>query len=136
MPRPITSRMHGMLDYPAGILLIAAPWIFGFSDVDAARNVAIVIGALVIVQSVITDYEFSIADVLPLSAHLMMDVVAGIVLAASPWIFGFSDEGTEAWVPHLVFGLGLTGAGRMTQREREPVRTRARTTRATTSASR
>src|SRR3954447_21367319 len=136
MPRPITSRMHGMLDYPAGILLIAAPWIFGFSDIDAARNVAIIIGAIVIVQSLMTDYEFSVADVLPLSAHLMMDVLAGIVLAASPWIIGFADEGTAAWLPHLVFGLGLLAAGLMTQRERETVRTRARTTRATTSASR
>jgi uncharacterized membrane protein HdeD (DUF308 family) len=124
--------MHGMLDYPAGILLIAAPWIFGFSDIDAARNVAIIIGALVIVQSLITDYEFSIADILPLSAHLMMDVLAGIVLAASPWIFGFADEGTAAWLPHLVFGLGLLAAGLMTQRERET----ARTSQGRTSASR
>ena len=126
--------MHGMLDYPAGILLIAAPWIFGFSDIDAARNVAIVIGAVVIVQSLMTDYEFSVADVLPLSAHLTMDVLAGIVLAASPWIFRFADEGTEAWLPlpHLVFGLGLIAAGLMTQRERET----ARTTQGRTSASR
>src|SRR3954451_10073479 len=136
MTRPITSRMHGMLDYPAGILLIAAPWIFGFSDIDAARNAAIIIGAIVIVQSLITDYELSIADILPLSAHLMMDVLAGIVLAASPWIFGFADEGTQAWLPHLVFGLGLVAAGLMTQRERETARTRSRGTQRTTSASR
>src|SRR3954454_19076059 len=58
-----------------------------------------------------------------------MDVLAGIVLAASPWIFGFADEGTAAWLPHLVFGLGLLAAGLMTQRERETARTstRART---------
>src|SRR3954453_22222291 len=159
MPRPITSRMHGMLDYPAGILLIAAPWIFGFSDIHAARNVAIIIGAIVIVQSLMTDYEFSVADVLPLSAHLMMDVLAGIVLAAavlphsphlmvevpagivlapSPWILGFADEGTAAWLPHLVFGLGLIAAGLMTQRERETARTSQRTTSAsrTTAGSR
>jgi uncharacterized membrane protein HdeD (DUF308 family) len=118
--------MHGMLDYPAGILLIASPWIFGFSDIDAARNVAIVIGVVVLAQSLMTDYELSVVDVLPLSAHLMMDVVAGIVLAVSPWLFGFADEGTEAWLPHLVFGLGLLAAGLMTQRERETPRTRAR----------
>jgi uncharacterized membrane protein HdeD (DUF308 family) len=126
--------MHGMLDYPAGILLIASPWIFGFSDVDAARNVAIVIGVVVLAQSLMTDYELSVVDVLPLSAHLMMDVLAGIVLAVSPWLFGFADEGTEAWLPHLVFGLGLLAAGLMTQRERETPRARtgARTTSRTT----
>lgn len=51
MSRPITSRMHGMLDYPAGVLLIAAPWLFGFSDVEEAAAVPIVVGVLVILQS-------------------------------------------------------------------------------------
>ena len=121
MSHPITSRMHGMLDYPVGIVLIAAPWIFGFSDADnsAAYLVPIIIGALIIAQSLITDYELSVADVVPLRAHLMLDVLLGIVLAASPWIFGFSDEGVNAWLPHLIVGLGLIAAGLMTQRDRE-----------------
>lgn len=119
MNRPISSRMHAMLDYPLGIVLIAAPWIFGFSDVGgAAVALPIIVGALAILQSLITDWELSIADVLPLPAHLSMDVLAGVVLAASPWIFGFADEGTNAWLPHLLVGIGLVGAGLMTQRER------------------
>jgi hypothetical protein len=121
MPRPITSRLHGMLDYPVGIVLIAAPWIFGFSDADneAAYLVPIIIGALIIAQSLITDYELSVADVLPLRAHLMLDLVLGIVLAASPWIFGFSDEGANAWLPHLIVGLGIVASALMTQHHRE-----------------
>ena len=120
MTTPITSRMHAMIDYPAGIVLIVAPWIFGFSDVGGACvAVPIVIGALMILQSLVTDWEFSVANLIPLRAHLMMDIVAGIVLAASPWIFGFSDEGTNAWLPHLLVGLALIGAGLLTQRDRE-----------------
>src|SRR3954452_24831097 len=120
MTRPITSRMHGMLDYPVGIVLILAPWIFGFSDIGgAATAVPIVIGVLVLAQSVMTDYELSLVDVLPLRTHLAMDVVAGIVLAASPFVFGFSDEAPTAWRPHVLVGLGLIGSGLMTQPERE-----------------
>jgi hypothetical protein len=120
MNRPITSRMHGMLDYPAGALLIAAPWIFGFADVGgSAVAVPIAVGALVILQSLITDYELSVADVLPLPAHLAMDVVAGAFLALSPVIFGFSDEGANAWIPHVVAGIALIGSGLMTQHHRE-----------------
>src|SRR3954452_21284206 len=116
MTRPITSRMHGMLDYPVGIVLILAPWIFGFSDIGgAATAVPIVIGVLVLAQSVMTDYELSLVDVLPLRTHLAMDVVAGIVLAGSPFVFGFSDEGTNAWLPHLLVGLGLIASGLMTR---------------------
>ena len=83
---------------------------------------AIVIGVAVILQSLITDYEFSIANVLPLSMHLAIDVVAGIVLALSPVIFGFTDAGTNAWLPHVLAGLGLIGAGMMTTRERDTPR--------------
>ena len=111
-----------MLDYPVGIVLIAAPWIFGFSDDGAAATVPIVIGALVIVQSLVTDYELSVVDLLPLPLHLTVDVVAGVVLAASPWVFGFADEGANAWIPHLVVGLGLIASGLMTQQHRETPR--------------
>jgi hypothetical protein len=108
-----------MLDYPLGLVLILAPWIFGFSDVGgAAVVIPIVVGALMIGQSLITDWELSIADVLPLPMHLMMDVLAGVVLAVSPFVFGFSDEGTNAWLPHVVAGLGLIGAGMLTERSR------------------
>jgi hypothetical protein len=108
-----------MLDYPLGLVLILAPWIFGFSDVGgAAVVIPIVVGALMIGQSLITDWELSIADLVPLPMHLMMDVLAGVVLAVSPFVFGFSDEGTNAWLPHVVAGLGLIGAGMLTERSR------------------
>ncbi|HWT93087.1 MAG TPA: SPW repeat protein [Solirubrobacteraceae bacterium] len=127
MKKPITSRMHAMLDYPAGLVLIASPWIFGFSDEGgAAVALPIIVGVLAILQSLITDWELSVADILPLPMHLMVDVVAGVVLAASPWLFGFADEGTNAWLPHLVVGLGLVAAGLMTQRHRETARTHGR----------
>ncbi len=107
MNRPITSRMHGTLDYPAGILLVAAPWIFGFSDVGgAAVTIPVVLGVLVLLQSLVTDYELSVANLLPLPAHLGLDVAAGVLLAVSPF----------------VFGLGLIGSGLMTQRHRQTPR--------------
>src|SRR5215210_4791879 len=102
MTRPITSRTHAMLDYPLGIVLILSPWIFGFSDVGgAATAVPIAIGVLMIVQSLMTDWELSVVDAIPLPMHLAMDVVAGAFLALSPFLFGFSDEGANAWVPHV-----------------------------------
>lgn len=115
MRHPITTRMHGMLDYPAGVLLIAAPWIFGFSDAsDAAVAVPIIVGALIILQSLITDYELSLARIIPMPGHLGIDMIAAIVLALSPVIFGFTDEGTNAWLPHVVAGVGLLVASALT----------------------
>lgn len=127
MGRPITSRMHAMLDYPLAAVLIASPWIFGFDDEGgAAVAVPVAIGAIALLQSLITDWELSLADIIALPMHLRMDMLAGVVLAASPFVFGFSDEGSEAWIPHVVFGLGLLGAGLMTRRDREDADTRPR----------
>jgi hypothetical protein len=109
-----------MLDYPLGVVLIATPWIFGFSDVGgAAVALPITIGALAICQSLITDWELSLANIVPLPMHLTLDALAGIVLATSPFVFGFSDEGTNAWLPQVVAGIGMLNAGLMTQRSPE-----------------
>lgn len=123
--RPISSRMHGMLDYPAGAALIAAPWIFGFSDVGgAAVAVPVVLGILILVQSLATDYEFGVVGIVPLRLHLLVDVLGGAFLALTPIIFGTTDQGLGAWLPHVVVGVALVFAGLLT--EPEPGLRRAR----------
>ncbi len=47
--------------------------------------------------------------------HLGADVLAGILLAASPWLFGFSDR---VFWPHLIVGALEIGAGLITQTQR------------------
>ncbi|MFL5689172.1 MAG: SPW repeat protein, partial [Chloroflexota bacterium] len=40
-----------------------------------------------------------LARLIPTKVHAMLDYAVGIVLVASPWIFGFSDESTAAtWI--------------------------------------
>ncbi len=124
----IPTRIHGILDYLLGLLLIASPWVFGFDDEGTAKWVPIVLGAGVLLYSLLTDYEFGAVRAIPMSVHLMLDFAGGVVLAASPWIFGFSDE---VWVPHLVLGLIEIGTAALTERhpERDDVTTTTNTTR-------
>lgn len=110
--RFIPTRTHGILDYVLGLVLIIAPWILDFADGGAEQWVPIIIGAIIIVQSLMTDYELGVVKVLPMSTHLTMDIVTGVVLAVSPWVFGFADD---IWWPHLVFGLLEIGAALTTQ---------------------
>ena len=42
--RFIPTRFHAPLDYIVGAVLIAAPWIFQFSESGAATAVSIVLG--------------------------------------------------------------------------------------------
>jgi hypothetical protein len=113
--RWIPTRLHGAMDYLEAVVLAAAPWLLGFDDVPAARNTALVVAAIVFLQSLFTDYELGAVRRLPMSAHLGLDVVAGLFLAASPWLFGFADGDPIEWVPHLVVGLGMTAAALMTE---------------------
>ena len=111
--RFIPTRFHAPLDYIVGAVLIAAPWIFQFSEHGAATAISIVLGIGLIAYSLFTNYELGVWKVAPMAVHNLIDIVAGALLAASPWIFGFADEGTNAWVPFVVIGvaaifLGLT----------------------------
>ena len=111
--RFIPTRYHAPLDYIVGAVLIAAPWIFQFSDVGAATAVSIVLGAGLIPYSLVTNYELGVWKLAPMAVHNLIDIVAGALLAVSPWLFGYADEGANAWVPLVVIGvaaifLGLT----------------------------
>lgn len=110
--RVISTRVHGILDYLMGVVLIAAPWLLGFARNGAETWVPVALGAGVIAYSLLTNYELGAVRVIPMSVHLGIDVVGGLLLAASPWLFGFSDS---VYLPHLIFGLLEVGAGLLTR---------------------
>jgi SPW repeat len=110
--RFIPTRVHGMLDYASGLLLIVAPYLFGFADGTSAQYLPQVLGAGILLMSLITDYELSLTKLIPMPVHLGVDAAGGLLLAASPWLFGFADR---VYWPHLILGLVEIGAGLMTR---------------------
>ena len=108
----ISTKVHGVLDYLMGVILIASPWLLNFDRGGAETWVAVVLGAGVILYSLFTDYEYSVAKGISMRTHLTLDVLSGIFLAASPWIFGFNEY---VYLPHLIFGILEIGAGSMTE---------------------
>jgi hypothetical protein len=107
-----------MLDYPVGLALLFAPNLFGFAEMGgAAVLVPRIIGVITLVQSIFTRYELGVIKAMPMRMHLMNDYIAGVVLAASPWLFGFYDPANQRlWVPHLVVGLAILLVTAMTER--------------------
>jgi len=113
--RFIPTKFHAPLDYIVGVALIAAPWIFQFSEHTSATVVSVVLGIGLIAYSLFTNYELGVWKVAPMAVHNLIDIAAGTLLAASPWIFGFADESANVWAPHVVVGLAAIFLGLTTK---------------------
>lgn|SRR5690606_7640758 len=111
--RFIPTKVHGVLDYLVGILLIAAPWVLGFARGGAETWVPVALGTGTILYSLMTDYELGLSKSISMPTHLSLDLVGGVLLAASPWLFGFSEY---VYLPHLIVGLFEIVASLTTER--------------------
>lgn len=109
----IPTKVHGIVDYLAGALLLSSPWLFGFAYVGgAALFIPIYFGVLSLVMTIFTNHETGMIKILPLQIHLTLDVLAGFVLLIAPFLYKFYP--LVVW-PHVVFGLLLMGAGIFTK---------------------
>jgi hypothetical protein len=94
MPKgPIPLKAHAMLEPIVAVVLIAAPWIFGFDDVGSSTAVSIIAGVLMLISGMSTRWRFSLVKLIPLRTHFRMDVALGVVLIVAPFVFGDSDRG-------------------------------------------
>jgi hypothetical protein len=106
--RFLPTKIHGALDYLVAIALILAPNIFQFSGVGgAAVWIPRALGVVLIVYSVFTNYEWGVFKLFAMPYHLVIDFLASVFLAASPFIFGFYKDSPNVWLPHLVVGLAV-----------------------------
>lgn len=85
--RFLTPTLHGVLDYAAATGLIVLPFIFGFGGLALWLSVAGGIG--LIGYSLLTDYPFSAASVIPFKTHLVLDLAAAVAFVAAPFVFGW-----------------------------------------------
>ena len=108
----ISTKTHGILDYVVGLLLIISPWLFGFADIEPAKWIPIVLGVMAFLYSIITNYELGVFKTISMKTHLTLDFLSGMLLAASPWIFGFADS---IYVPNLLLGIFEIAAAWMTK---------------------
>jgi hypothetical protein len=102
--RMIPTKAHGAVDMATGPALIAAPTLLRMNGNTGATIPPRVVGSAATLYSLLTDYEFGLKRVLPMRAHLALDVVGGVALAATPFLTGASKQGLRHWLPHLALG--------------------------------
>jgi hypothetical protein len=104
-PRPIDSTLHGATDYSVGTFLLTAfPRLAGIEGTRAARQVRTA-AAIHAGYSLFTRYPLGAVKVLPYKAHLAIDALGAVALAATPFATGQWKKGGRCWRPHV--GLAL-----------------------------
>lgn len=90
---PIPAAVHGLIEYVAGILFVAAPFLFSFTA-DAATAASIVAGVLILIIAASTAQPTGLIKSIPVQAHVVLDYILAVLLIAAPFLFGFSGDGT------------------------------------------
>jgi hypothetical protein len=102
MVKPISTRVHGVLDYLTAGTLVVAPRLLGWDG--RVTRLLTVAGMGAAAYSLLTRYELGALKVLPMPAHLALDMGSGAMLVAAPvtLVRGEGETTTAALV-----GIGL-----------------------------
>src|ERR1044072_5337411 len=104
-PRPVDSTLHGVVDYTAGATLLSVfPRLAGVAGTRSARQIRTA-GAIHAGYSALTDSPLGVVKAIPYQAHLALDAIGAVALAATPFVTGQYRKGRRHWVPHVALAL-------------------------------
>ncbi|HLL76027.1 MAG TPA: SPW repeat protein [Pyrinomonadaceae bacterium] len=119
-PKVIKPTPHAVVDYAMAGTLMAAPWLFGFSDNKTATANSVISGAAVLGLSLMTRYPLGAAKLVPFPVHGVVETLAAVMNTAAPWLMGFSRN-KRATSTHVAAGLATLAVVALTDyRAAEP----------------
>lgn len=119
-PKVLKPTPHAVIDYAMAGTLMAAPWLFGFSDNKTATANSVVSGVAVLGLSLMTRYPLGAAKVVPFPVHGVVETLAAVMNTAAPWLMGFSRH-KSATRTHVAAGLATLAVVALTDyRAAEP----------------
>ncbi|HEX8912431.1 MAG TPA: hypothetical protein VF796_08725 [Humisphaera sp.] len=86
MNKPISTKLHGILDFATVGFALAFPRVLGCNRSFTNAVTMLALGKLG--YALLTKHELGLAKVIPMKAHLAMDSVGGATLAALPFLTG------------------------------------------------
>ena len=104
-PRPIDATLHGLTDYSVGATLLTVfPRLTGINGTESASQVRAA-GAVHAGYSTLTDYPLGVVKLIPYKAHLALDAIGALALAATPFVTGQYKRGARHWVPQVALSV-------------------------------
>jgi hypothetical protein len=118
--RLLPAWLHAIADYAvAGTLIVAAVLVGGSTEAVAT---GIVIGAVVLVVSMLTRYPLGVVKVLPFTVHSAGDYLATALLFASPFALRFNDSDTGLTAFYMAAGAAVLAVSLITNYQYSPKR--------------
>jgi hypothetical protein len=110
--RLLPAWLHAVADYAVGGLLIIVALAVGGSNGAVATGV--VVGAVVLLVSMLTKYPLGVVKVLPFTVHSAGDYLAAALLVIAPFVLNFrsGDAGLTAF--YIVAGIAVLAVSLIT----------------------
>jgi hypothetical protein len=111
----ISTRVHGILDYAGGALMILVSWLPFVRD----RRAAVLLratGTATLAASAATDYELGLWRKIPMPAHLAGDAGGGVALTGAGLLLRRSGAGAGSWLPLAAVGVSQIAGAAVTER--------------------
>ena|SRR5947209_6621454 len=129
--RLLPAAFHAVADYAVGIALIVVALASGGSA--GAVGTGVVVGATVLLVSMLTKYPLGVVKVLPFTVHSAGDYLAAALLLAAPWALNFHDGDAGITAFYVVAGLAVLAVSLVTNYQYSPNREWAPTAKASPS---
>lgn len=103
LARLIPQDVHSVLDYANAATVLSGAF---SSECPRARAASALIGGSGIGLSAMTDYRLSLAKVVPIEAHEVVDYAFGISAISAPFLFGYYKTAPVTAAIHVASGIG------------------------------
>jgi len=110
--RLLPAWFHAVADYAVGLGLIIIAIAVGGSGKAVAAGV--VVGATVLIVSMLTRYPLGVAKVLPFTVHSAGDYLAAALLLLSPWVLNFHDTDGGLTAVYVIAGIAVLAVSLVT----------------------
>ena len=110
--RLLPAWIHAIADYAVGFGLIIIAIAVGGSGKAVAAGV--VVGATVLVVSMLTRYPLGVAKVLPFTVHSAGDYLAAALLVLSPFVLNFNNTDSGLTAVYVVAGAAVLAVSLIT----------------------
>lgn len=112
----LPARIHGLGDYGSAFALILAGLLV--DGTDLAKATGIVLGLVLLVVSLLTDYPLGVRRVIPFKLHAAGDYLGAGTLIVAPFILGFNDTDEGLTTFFVAVGLVLIAVSLVTDYDR------------------